>query len=86
MNDKECLKNIGPFLERLIKPRHDEFETNDYICNSTDCKNALEAYQQWQSLTNQSVIRDNNCPFCGLPYNKQLICPWCNKEFTIPDG
>jgi len=34
-------------------------------------------------LTNHSSRRDNDCPFCGLPYNKQMVCPWCNKEFSI---
>ena len=83
MTDKECLDKIAPFLERLIEPRYDEFETNNYICNSTDCKEALEAFQQREIHNQQNISINDNCPFCGLPYNKQLTCPWCCKEFTI---
>ena len=47
MTDRECLNKIAPFLNRLCEPRYDKFETNDYICNSSNCKDALEAYQHW---------------------------------------
>ena len=42
------IEQIAPFLDRLIKPRFDGNETNDYICDSTDCKKALEAYGFWR--------------------------------------
>ena len=34
---------VAPFLRRLREPRFDRDETNDYVCGSTDCKNALAA-------------------------------------------
>ena len=34
---------VAPFLRRLREPRFDREETNDYVCGSTDCKNALDA-------------------------------------------
>ena len=54
MTDTECLEKIGPFIKRLIKPRYDKYETNDYINESSDCKNAILAYQEWSK---------NNKPF-----------------------
>ena len=35
--------NVAPFLRRLQEPRYDKNETNDYICNSSDCQRALKA-------------------------------------------
>jgi len=52
MNSIECLEKIAPFLERLIEPRYDSDETNDYINNSSDCKNALIAFQEWIAENN----------------------------------
>ena len=49
MEAKECIDKIGPFLERLIEPRYDKYETNDYINNSTDCKNAIQAYLDYRA-------------------------------------
>ena len=36
-------EDVAPFLRRLREPRFDSYETNDYVCGSTDCKNALAA-------------------------------------------
>jgi len=36
-------ESVAPFLRRLREPRFDSEETNDYVCGSTDCKNALDA-------------------------------------------
>jgi hypothetical protein len=36
----------APFLRRLIEPRFDSDETNDYICGSSDCKNAVSALKE----------------------------------------
>ena len=49
MNSDECMIIIGKFLERLIEPRYDKDETNDYVNGSTDCKNAIEAYVEWRA-------------------------------------
>ena len=49
MTSDECIELIGPFLERLIEPRYDEYETNDYINTSSNCKDALKAYQEWKN-------------------------------------
>ena len=55
MNSTECLVKIAPFLERLIEPRYDKYETNDYINNSSDCKNALKAFQEWVASQSASA-------------------------------
>ena len=44
----QALLDIEPFLKRLIYPRLDEYENNEYINRSTDCKNALKAIQRWR--------------------------------------
>ena len=36
-------EDVAPFLRRLREPRFDHYETNNYVCGSTDCKNALAA-------------------------------------------
>ena len=53
MTAEECLKKIGPFLDCLIEPRYDKYETNDYINNSSDCKRAIHAYQGWLKNNNR---------------------------------
>ena len=45
--EDDYMVRVAPFLARLIEPRYDSDETNDYICNSTDCENALRAYKDW---------------------------------------
>ena len=45
--EDDYMARVAPFLARLIEPRYDSDETNDYICNSTDCENALRAYKDW---------------------------------------
>ena len=50
---KQALLDIEPFLkrliyQRLIYPCLDEYENNEYINRSTDCKNALKAIQRWR--------------------------------------
>ena len=36
-------ESVAPFLRRLREPRFDRYETNDYVCGSTECKNAIAA-------------------------------------------
>lgn len=49
MTSDECMKTVGKFLERLIEPRYDSDETNDYVNGSGDCKRALEAFLEWRA-------------------------------------
>lgn len=54
----ECMERIGPFLERLFEPRYDKYETNDYINTSSDCKNALKAYQEWKYGSKLRMVKE----------------------------
>ncbi len=42
------IDDVVPFLRRLREPRYDENETNDYICNSSDCSRALKALDEYE--------------------------------------
>ncbi len=42
------IDDVVPFLRRLREPRYDEYETNDYICNSSDCSRALKALDEYE--------------------------------------
>lgn len=46
------LSKILPFLNRLVEPRHDKCETNEYVCNSSDCKIALNAVMKYNKGLN----------------------------------
>lgn len=39
-------KSASPFISRLRNPRFDTFETNDYVCGSTDCQKAISALDE----------------------------------------
>ena len=47
------IREIAPFLRRLINPRYDTDETNDYVNGSSDCIRALEAIQVWDEVCKQ---------------------------------
>ena len=47
------IREIAPFLRRLINPRYDTDETNDYVNGSSDCIRALEAIQVWDEICKQ---------------------------------
>jgi len=56
-NDNTAILNrIAPFLRRLIEPRLDNNETNDYVNGSSECKEALEAIKEWDSRDKKEEI------------------------------
>ena len=44
-------ESVAPFLRRLRHPKFDAHDTNDYICESTDCKNAIAALTEIEATT-----------------------------------
>ncbi len=84
MKSRECLEKIAPFLARLTEPRYDKYETNDYINNSTDCKNALKAFQEWQVSEPTSTPDEANavgsCEHYYLPSGRCMFCDDVHEE------
>lgn len=50
---EEFQEQVIPFLQRLIEPRFDKFETNDYVNGSTDAQNALKAATKFLAARQQ---------------------------------
>lgn len=43
---EEYFSRTSPFLARLQQPRFDRYETNDYVCESSDCEDALSVHRK----------------------------------------
>lgn len=52
-------ERVAPFLRRLKEPRFDEYETNDYVCGSSDCDNALKALDDIEACSNLYLTINN---------------------------
>jgi len=47
---RELYEKVYPFIKRLQRPRYDENETNDYVCESSDAKVAISTLAAYEQL------------------------------------